>query len=141
VQYWDTSALLPLLVREPSSEIVAGLLDHDAAIVTWWGTRVECASAIARLERDGGLDRAAARALQRTVLDAAREWSEVPALNDVRVQAVRLLQTHRLRAADSLQLAAAIVASDFAPGSLPFVTLDQRLADAASREGLPLPLD
>jgi len=140
VQYWDTSALLPLFVREASSDTVAALLDRDPAIVCWSATSIECASAIARLEREAGIDRVTARALQRRVSNAAREWSEVPAIDDVRAQAVRLLQMHPLRAADALQLAAAIVASDFAPSTLPFVTLDLRLADAAAREGFPLPI-
>lgn len=39
------------------------------------------------------------------------------------------------RAADALQLAAAIVATEHAPASLPFVSLDERLNDAAAREG------
>lgn len=140
MQYWDSSALLPLFVHEPNSAMVAALLERDVAVVTWWGTRVECASAIARLERESALDRVAARTLHARVAAATREWSEVPAIEDVRTQAVRVLQTHRLRAADALQLAAAIVASDFAPRELPFVTLDVRLADAAAREGFSLPL-
>jgi predicted nucleic acid-binding protein len=140
VQYWDTSAPLPLFVREASSDTVAALLDRDPAIVCWSGTSIECASAIARLEREAGIDRVTARALQRRVSNAAREWSEVPAIDDVRAQAVRLLQMHPLRAAEALQLAAAIVASDFAPSKMPFVTLDLRLADAAAREGFPLPV-
>jgi predicted nucleic acid-binding protein len=140
MQYWDSSALLPLFVREASSDAIAALLDRDPAIVSWWGTSVECASAVARLEREAGIDRATARALQRRVADAAREWSEVPSIDDVRTQAVRLLQVHALRAADAMQLAAAIVASDFAPSTLPFVTLDLRLADAAAREGFSLPI-
>lgn len=44
-------------------------------------------------------------------------------------------QPYRLRAADALQLAAAIVAADFNAASMPFVTLDVRLAEAADREG------
>ncbi len=45
--------------------------------------------------------------------------------------------THPLRAADALQLGAAIVAADGDTASLEFVTLDRRLADAALREGFP----
>lgn len=45
---------------------------------------------------------------------------------------------HPLRAADSLQLAAAIVVADGAPRALPFVTLDDRLALAADKEGFPV---
>ena len=52
--------------------------------------------------------------------------------------AQRLLRVHPLRAADALQLAAAVVAADGEPGSMPFVTLDDRLALAAQREGFPV---
>jgi hypothetical protein len=45
------------------------------------------------------------------------------------------LALHDLRAADALQLAAALIACDEQPALLPFVTLDRRLADAARREG------
>ncbi len=53
----------------------------------------------------------------------------------MRDQAGRLLRLHPLRAADALQLAAAIIACEHQPESLPLVTLDQRLAEAARREG------
>jgi uncharacterized protein len=42
---------------------------------------------------------------------------------------------HPLRAADALQLAAAYAGSDRRPTSLEFVTLDERLADVARKEG------
>jgi len=48
-----------------------------------------------------------------------------------------LLRIHPLRAADSLQLAAALTVAEQEPSSLSFVCLDQRLAEAAIREGLP----
>ena len=46
-----------------------------------------------------------------------------------------MLRVHALRAADALQLAAALLASDEEPAGLDIVTLDSRLADAARREG------
>ena len=49
--------------------------------------------------------------------------------------AQRMLRVHALRAADALQLAAALLASDEEPAGLEVVTLDSRLADAARREG------
>ncbi|MGQ0538990.1 MAG: hypothetical protein ACT4R6_08610, partial [Gemmatimonadaceae bacterium] len=67
---------------------------------------------------------------------ASVTWLEVPASDNVKEQAVRLLRVHRLRAADALQLAAAVVAADFDTGALEFVTLDTRQAEAAEREGL-----
>jgi predicted nucleic acid-binding protein len=45
---------------------------------------------------------------------------------------------HPLRAADALQLGAALFAADGDPQSLELVTLDRRLADAARREGFPV---
>jgi hypothetical protein len=47
----------------------------------------------------------------------------------------RLLRVHPLRAADSLQLAAAVLASEGRPSTLEFVCLDDRLGIAAQREG------
>lgn len=58
-----------------------------------------------------------------------------PAIEDVRAQATRLLSAHRLRAADALQRAAAIVASDDAPATMTVVTLDARMGEAAKVEG------
>jgi predicted nucleic acid-binding protein len=49
--------------------------------------------------------------------------------------AIRLLRVHPLRAADAVQLAAAVIAAEMRPTSLEFVTADRRLADAARKEG------
>jgi predicted nucleic acid-binding protein len=138
MRYWDSSALLPLLVQEATSARLTAEVREDPAIVTWWGTRVECVSAIARLARDGHLPTEETRAALARLDAMSREWTEVPAIDDVRVQASRLLRIHRLRAADALQLAAAIVACDFSAASLPLLTLDVRLADVALLEGFPV---
>jgi len=53
----------------------------------------------------------------------------------VRTTAIRLLRVHPLRTADALQLGAAIVAAEDHPATLPLLTLDDRLAQAAEREG------
>lgn len=135
MKYWDSSALLPLLIQESASQRMTRALEEDSAIVTWWGTAIECVSAIARLERDNALDAAGVRAAVDRLRSAAEGWTEVPAVPVVREQAIRLLRLHPLRAADALQLAAAIVAADLEPASLEFVTLDGRQSDAAEREG------
>lgn len=138
MRYWDTSALLPLCVRERTTARLTRIYADDPAIITWWGTRVEATSALARLERDEllvGADQLDA-AGRLTALAAA--WAEVEPAVVVREQAERLLRTHPLRAADALQLAAAVVASGHRPPQLPLVSLDQRLAEAARREGFPL---
>lgn len=135
--FWDTSALVPLLVEERATHVIQTLYETQRPIV-WWGTVVECGSAITRLEREGALVVSqATEAFGR--LDALRRaWVEVEPGDMVRDTARRMLRVHPLRAADALQLAAAWLASEQQPASLPFVTLDDRLRDAAVREGFPL---
>ncbi len=138
MKFWDASALVPLLVDEEMTPALQELYRRDPVLLVWWGTDVECASAIARLERDGALDgSSAAEALSRLAAMRA-DWNEVEPASVVRQVAMRLLRVHPLRAADSLQLAAAVTASEGQPSSLEFVCLDERLSDAAGREGLSL---
>ena len=62
-------------------------------------------------------------------------WHEIDPTDAVREAAARFLRVHPLRAADSLQLAAAFIAAEHRPASLSIVTLDDRLATAARKEG------
>ena len=112
------------------------LFEGDNELLVWWATEIECVSAIARLERDAQLTRRSiTQALER--LDALRAgWHEIEPLESVRRTARRLLRVHNLRAADSLQLAAMVSASEGYPASLQIVSLDDRLIEAAEREGL-----
>jgi predicted nucleic acid-binding protein len=139
VRFWDASAIVPLLVSESSSKRLLNLLEQDPVMVVWWGSPVECTSAIARHERDGKLPVAdATTALERLRLLVDR-WHEIQPLDPVRRTAQRLLRTHPLRSADSLQLAAAIHAAEGEPASMEFISLDDRLNEAASREGFRIP--
>lgn len=135
MRFWDASAVVPLLVTEPGSHAVARWAKEDPAIVAWWGTEVECASAIARLERDGLLDESAVEAALAGLAQLSRGWIEIEPSDVVRETARRLLRVHVLRAGDALQLAAAHVAADRRPAGLELVTLDDRLASAARKEG------
>lgn len=138
MRFWDSSAIVPLLVEERVSPSLLALLDADPVMAVWWGTPVECVSAIARREREGHLEPAdATRAISRLRI-LAGAWNEVVASEPVRQAATRLLRVHPLRAADGLQLAAAVVAADGSPGTLAFVCQDDRLGVAAEREGFTL---
>jgi uncharacterized protein len=109
-------------------------IDDDPEMIVWWGTEIECFSSIARREREGAPFREVARALER--LDSlTAAWRELQPTERVRQTAKRLLRVHKLRAADALQVAAALVAAEDHPASLEFVSLDARLIDAARREG------
>jgi len=138
VRFWDASAIVPLLVAEAESGGLLALLDLDPEMFVWWGTPVECTSAISRREREGALSpRDVASALER-LRTVASAWQEVLPAEPVRSTARRLLRVHPLRAADALQLAAAIVAAEHDPASLELVSLDDRLSEAAGREGFGL---
>ena len=135
MRFWDASALVPLLFSERWSERARKLLREDAAMVVWWGSRVECVSALRRRERESALDAAGARQAV-ALLDAlASAWSEVLPSDALRAQAERALAVHPLRAPDALQLAAAFTWRREPARSTGLVCLDERLRDAASREG------
>ena len=135
MRYWDTSAIVSLLVDEAASVAVRAEHGRDVEITTWWGTQVECVSAVARLEREGRLSPAVASDLYLRLGRLAAGWIEVLPAERVRATAERLLRVHPLRAGDALQLSAALAAADEHPRTLPFVTRDARLALAAEREG------
>jgi predicted nucleic acid-binding protein len=135
VRFWDSSALVPLVLEEPASVACRRALRADPVTAVWALTRTEVVSAIRRLERAGDLDAAGvATALGRIEARAAR-WTEVDALEPVRQRAERLLAVHPLRAADALQLGAALALFDDRPRGQFFLTRDTDLAGAAGREG------
>lgn len=135
MKFWDASAIVPLLLEDRGRAPLIRILEGDPVAIAWWGTPVECLSAIARREREGALARTGVTSALRRLRVLGEGWQEVLPSEVVRTTAQRLLRTHPLRAADALQLAAAIVAAEHEPASLPFVSLDERLNDAAAREG------
>ena len=135
MRFWDTSALVPLVVAEPESARAQRWLREDATVVVWTLARVELCSALARRRRAEPKAIRTLATARREVFAAWERWTEVTAVDVVRRHAERLVETHPLRAADALQLAAALVAAEELPGSLTFVTFDRQQADAAEREG------
>lgn len=136
--FWDASAIVPLLVAEPTTRRLQLLAGRDPEILVWWGTEVECVSALARLERAAALDMKGIALASNRLIQLANSWHEIEPSEIVRENAVRFLRVHPLRAADALQLAAAFLASEHRPASLQVVTLDDRLAEAARKEGFAL---
>ena len=134
MRFWDSSAIVPLLVEQPATVDAQRHFREDPEMVVWWGTPIECASAFARQRREEEIRPEVERELVRR-LEALRDgWFEVTPGDRVRDQALRLLRLHPLRSADALQLAAAIEWSG-SPASGEVVTFDSRLADAARAEG------
>ena len=138
MKFWDASAIVPLLVHERETERMQALAARDPEMIAWWGSLVECASALARLERDGALNASGAALAFERLKQLADSWHEIEPSEVLRESAIRFLRVHPLRAADALQLAAAFVGSERRPPSLELVTLDERLAEAARKEGFVL---
>jgi predicted nucleic acid-binding protein len=138
MRFWDASAIVPLVVSDAATPAVSALFREDPGQVVWCLTEVEVHSALARRDRDGSLEREPGATALKSLGELARSWEEVVVLDIVRSRAIRLLRAHSLRAADALQLAAALVVSEERPESLPFVSLDDRLSDAARKEGFPV---
>ncbi len=103
--------------------------------VIWWVTPVEIASALSRLQRMGQLDPRqwqTAQALASTLLEAC---TVIQPLDSLRTRATELVKLYDLRAADSLQLAAALEWCGHRPEGHVFLTADQKLRDAALLAG------
>ena len=135
MRFWDSSAIIPLCLKEPASHEVGRLVKADEDLVVWWVTRVECLSALSRQRREGAIGTEAelkAKAILSLLLSA---WTEIQPSDPVRLRAERLVATHPLRAGDALQLAAALIWAQETPQDLEFVCLDQNLRHAALKEG------
>jgi len=134
MRFWDTSALVPLLLEQEATKEVEEFLAQDPDIAAWWGTSVECRSAAARLRREERLTVGEEdRVLE--LLDVLQSsWLEILPSEEVRNAGQRLLRVHALTAADALQLAAATVWAGLS-GRAEFVTYDERLALVARLEG------
>ena len=139
MRYWDASALVPLIVAEPESDLVRRWLSEDDHVVTWVWTRTEITSAIERRAREGAITRPQRREVLDRLGVLADRWDEVTEVLTVRSRANALLARHPLRAADAGQLGAALLVQEQIAGHLAFACLDERLAAAAELEGLRLP--
>ena len=135
MRYWDASAIAPFIIEEPGTPIVQAWLSEDLTIASWALTRLEVASAIERLAREGRLSDVQRYAALGDLNEMAKTFAEVSDLAAVRLRALAVLGRYPLRAADAAQLGAALLMAEADPGSISFVSLDRRLADAARREG------
>ena len=133
--FWDASALVPLCVQEATTTNQVRQHLRRFAPVVWWGSVVEVHSAISRLHREAAISPSEREgALARlTLLDQG--WREILPDDALRNLAGTLLDAYSLRAADSLQLAAALIWCQQRPQGKTFICGDQRLSDAANSAG------
>ena len=132
--FWDTSALVPLCVRQGITPRAIALYKiHDA--VVWWATPVEIASALARLVRMKQLDSSDWTKARKLAKRLADSWSVIQPSDTLRAKSIDLVECFDLRSADSFQLAAALAWCEGAPQGRIFLTVDQKLREAALLSG------
>jgi predicted nucleic acid-binding protein len=135
MRFWDSSALVPLVVEEERSAACRALRRSDPTLVVWMLSRTEVLSALHRLVRDELLEKKDLPSARRRLERLARTWAEVEAVEPTRERAERALGLHALSAAGALQLGAALLVVKDRPRQRAFVTADKRLAAAATAEG------
>jgi uncharacterized protein len=132
--FWDSSVLIPLCIVQPTSGGARQLAAAYPQIV-WWGSRVEVRSAIARLYRSNSLDTGGRIIAVDTLGLLIKTWREIAPDHELRELAAGLPDQYPLRAADSMQLAAALIWCSRKPAGRVFVCSDQRLCEAAELAG------
>jgi predicted nucleic acid-binding protein len=123
------------LVRQTACAEVDRWFDEDGEIALWTLTPVEVVSALRRLLHDGEIRERDALHAERRADELMRACHIVVDVDAVKATAVRLLRTHTLRAADALQLGAALEWAGHRAADQVLVSFDRRLALAAEREG------
>lgn len=137
MRFWDSSALVSLCVEETFTSRAQAHYREDPQLGVWWASPVECASAFARMRREGAIELSEEEEARAVLSALSDRWYEVQPAETVRLNALRLLRLHALSTGDALQLAAAMTwAGTPAAGEL--VTFDARLADAARLEGFKI---
>ncbi len=137
--FWDTSALIPLCVKQQPTAALRELLEqHEIAV--WWATSVEMRSAFERLLRMGQLTQAEhiAAGIRLEILRCG--WRELQPTEALRAQAEIFLTSYPLKAADSLQLAAAWTWCSGDVQLCTFVSGEAQLLDAARQVGFQIVL-
>lgn len=99
--------MVPVLVREPKTEVILSLLREDEGMTVWWITQIKCASALSRRLTEGTFDLWRFDQSVDRLAALLGEWTEEQPSREMRMLAEYFLVLHRLKTADALQLAAA----------------------------------
>lgn len=137
IAYFDTSALVPLFINEPSTERCIRLWNEASRVVSVRLLYPEARASLARAERMGRVTGAqlAAAIVELDAIIAEVDHVEVTA--DLAHSAGELAHTLGLRGYDAVHLAAAITVADT---DLVIVTGDADLAAAATAMGIAVAL-
>jgi uncharacterized protein len=135
IAYFDTSAVVPLLVVEAGSTRAAALWDGADRVVSARFVYTEGRAALAQAHRLGRLTARQLRAAV-TELDSRYEELDLVEIDDPLARhAGQLAEAHGLRGYDAVHLAAADRVSD---PDLVVVAEDEALLTAATAEGMTI---
>jgi len=84
LRFWDTSAIVPLLVKENSMVAMQSFYRDDSALFVWWGTEIECIFAIARVEREGMVSTSTVAKVTNRLKLLSETWHEIQPVEEVR---------------------------------------------------------
>jgi predicted nucleic acid-binding protein len=122
-------------VLEKETEQCIRAFQSDKEVMVWTMSKVEVFSALCRRLREGGLKESDFDSAKKRMNDFFDMAFEIISLPKVKDRALRLLQVHPLRAADAMQLASVLVATQEDTSIAPIMSFDDRLTMAARREG------
>lgn len=133
IAYFDTSAIVPLIIEEPGSEACASAWDDASRVSSTRLLYVEARAALAQARRTG---RATARQVRAAVGELDERYAEFDLIevDDTLVRgAGELADAHGLRGYDAVHLAAA---TQIAADDLVLVAGDRILLAAAAAVGI-----
>ena len=133
IAYFDTSAVMPLLIDEPGSDAAGNFWDGALRVVSVRLVRVEARAGLAQAARTDRISRAQLRGFVRQLDELLDQLDFVEIDEELVRNAADLSESHSLRAYDAVHLAAALTA---ASDDLVVVAGDRALISAASVAGL-----
>lgn len=133
IAYFDTSALIPLIIEEPSTAVCQRLWNEASRVASVRLLFAEACAALALAHRMGRLTEARLDEAIVMLDEIVGELDHVEVTEDLVRSAGALARTHGLRGYDAVHLAAGSKVSD---DDVVFVTGDSTLATAARALGI-----
>jgi len=138
IRFFDASALVKRYVEEPQSAEARRLLSAGIPAASRL-SEVEITSALVRRWRAGDLSKEERDRALGAVREDFAALTVVELVPEVATLACRLFPRHPLRAGDAVQLASCLYLERKLGRAVEFVAFDERLGEAAAREGLASP--
>lgn len=92
MRFGDASAVIPLIVNETSTPTLRSVFEEEPQIAVWWGTWVECLSALARRRRESNVTCIGHVTGRQELEDLAATWLEVLPVSPALLGAGRILR-------------------------------------------------